>query len=96
MQTKKSFKGQLQLLPVVAISVVTLVMIVAAGLIALTGFQDAVDNTTDAYTNIGAGITALGTFGDWYATIIIIAITGVILLLVLTFFAARRMGGGRV
>ena len=87
-------KGQLDLLPQLALSIVILVMIVAVGLIALSGFEEAVENDSEAEANIGEGITALGTFGDWYATIIVIGITGVILVLVLTFFTVRRLGGG--
>ena len=47
---------------------------------------------TQAQSVITKGMTGLGTFGDWFSTIIIVIIAVVILALVMGFFAMRNRG----
>lgn len=91
---KKKRKGQLSALPSSAITMVSLVIIVAMGVLILVGMNSSTTNE-DANEIIGEGITAMGTYGDWFTTIVIVIIGVAILGLVALFFAMRRGGLGR-
>jgi hypothetical protein len=91
MQLSHRFKGQLSELPAAAISIVVLVIVVSMGILVLAGMNNSTTNTA-AQTVIGKGMTGLGTFGDWFSTIIIVIIAVVILALVMGFFAMRGRG----
>lgn len=94
MAKKKSRKrkGQLQALPGAALSVGLLAMIVAVVAIVLVAFNGST-TVEAANTVIGDAITAMGTFGDWFSTIVIIVIAVVVLGLVMGFFMYRRASG---
>ena len=89
---KQKLKGQLNALPAAAITMVVIVIVVSMGVLILVGMNDSTTDD-DASDNIDAGIEAMGTFSDWYTTIVIVVIAVVILGLVLGFFALRGKGG---
>ena len=90
----RKLKAQLSELPSSAIAVVVLVIIVSMGVLVLAGMNSSTTNA-DAQAVIGKGIDAMGTYGDWFTTIVLVVIAGVIIAIVIGVFAFRRMSGGR-
>jgi hypothetical protein len=64
---------------------IMLVLMLGIGALMLQSFQDTVDNTTDAYTIIGDGLTGLGELGD-LATLIFVMIGLAIIVSLFYFF----------
>lgn len=82
-----------------AIAIGVLVLVVSMMGLLLDGFQGTVDNTSKAYTIIGKGLDAMSEFGNWFNTLVLIAIMVIIIGLVLAYFGGYvggRKGGGNV
>jgi len=75
-----------------ALAIVSLAIIVGIGAIVLAelGTLDVVTNSSTASDTIGAGESALGTFGDFFTVIVVVGVAAVIFLLL---GALRRAGG---
>jgi len=75
-----------------ALAIVSLAIIVGIGAIVLAELStlQVVTNSTTASDTIGAGESALGTFGDFFTVIVVVGVAAVIFLLL---GALRRAGG---
>ena len=75
-----------------ALAIVSLAIIVGIGAIVLAelGTLDVVTNSSTASDTIGAGESAIGTFGDFFTVIVVVGVAAVIFLLL---GALRRAGG---
>ena len=96
MAKKKRRKGVFEGLSNAALAMVILVIIVSIGALILAEFQNVTEADSDAYTIIGQGLTALGTFGDFF-DLIVVAIIGVAMFILILAGLSRfrsAHGGG--
>jgi len=89
--TKKR-KGVFEGLSNAALAMVILTIVVSIGALILNEFQNVTPNTTQAFTIIGQGLTALSTFGNFF-NVIVITIIGVALFILILAGLARFRGG---
>ena len=89
MKTTKKGLTQLAGLQYAAIAIVVLVIVVSIGAQILGQIQSTQSNTSTEYNVTGKGISAMSTFGDWFAIIVIVVIAVVIISLLLGAFAFR-------
>lgn len=91
METKKK-KGQLTQLPASALAIGVLVIVVAMVILILVGMNGSTTNAaaTDLITQ---GVTAMGTYGDWFTTLVVIVIGVAILVLIASLYVLRNRGG---
>lgn len=77
----------------IALSVVSLAIIIGIGSVVLAEISNigVLSNETTAQNTIQAGQDALGTFGDFFTVIVVVAVAGVVFLLL----GALRGAGGR-
>jgi len=77
----------------IALSVVSLAIIIGIGSVVLAEISNigVLSNETTAQNTIQAGQDALGTFGDFFTVIVVVAVAGVVFLLL----GALRSAGGR-
>jgi len=87
-------KGSLNDLPTSAIMIGGLVITVSMVVLVLIGMNGST-TVASANTIIGKGITAMGTYADWFGTIVIVIIAVVILGLIGGFYMVGRGHGGR-
>ena len=95
MQSGNKLKGQLADLPGTAILMVVLAIVVGMGVLILVGMNGSTEDA-DAAAVLESGIDAMGQYGDWFETIVIVIIAVAILGLVLGAFmlkTARGRGG---
>lgn len=69
-------------------------IIIAIGAIILVGFQDNINNTSEAYTIVEHGLSGVSTFGAWLPLIAVIIAAIVILGFVMTFIVPRMQNRG--
>jgi uncharacterized protein involved in cysteine biosynthesis len=93
MQAHK-LKGSLQDLPTSAIMIGGLVITVGMVVLVLVGMNGSTTNYA-ANQIISKGVTAMGTYGDWFGTIVIVIIAVVILGLIGGFYLLKGGRGGR-
>jgi hypothetical protein len=87
-----ALRGATDSLGPMALSIVSLAIIVGIGAIVLAELStlSVVSNSTTAADTISAGESALGTFGDFFTVIVVVGVAAVIFLLL---GALRRAGG---